>query len=265
MAQTKIGWCSTKLHDGTVIPGYTFNPWVGCCKVSAGCKNCYAEAMQTPKKRWANAWGPPGKSDRVRTSDAYWKKPIKWNRDAMETGVRRRVFCGSLMDVFEDNDDLLTWRSDLFGIIDQTPYLDWLLLTKRPENIQSLWPWGYYDDQFSWPNVWAGTSVENQETANKRIPPLLEIPAAVRFLSVEPLLGDISIYKWIKNIDWVIVGGESGRNRRTMAMYWMENICAQCNILGTPLFIKQDSALKPGRRGRIPDSVWARKEFPDGR
>ena len=199
-------------------------------------------------------WGPQGQ--RIRTSAANWKNPVKWNREAKAAGKRARVFCASLADVFEDKPDqpeMDDWRGDLFELITQTPHLDWLILTKRPENVRKAWHWellGYPD------NTWIGTSVENQEQANKRIPELLEIPAAVRFLSMEPLLGPVSIetidgalydggmpFPWqrLKNpgIGWVIVGGESGPDARPMHPDWARGIRDQCQAAGVPFFFKQ--------------------------
>src|SRR6202030_1275851 len=121
----------------------------------------------------------------------------KWNKEAVKAGIRTKVFCASLADVFEDREDLITARERLFALIENTPNLDWLLLTKRPENIERLathWTNG-------WPeNVWMGTTVENQEAADKRIPLLRAMPAKVRFLSCEPLLGPITFRPSAKNV-----------------------------------------------------------------
>jgi protein gp37 len=197
MGKTTIEWTASVNPDGTTTPGYTFNPWIGCAKVSPGCANCYAETLMD-KRMGRVQWGVNG--TRVHTSDSNWKKPYQWNRKAQEEGVRKRIFCASLADVFEDRPELVPWRADLFAMIDATPNLDWLLLTKRPENIKRLWPFGWYEDKggpFTWPNVWIGTSVENQEQADKRIPHLLSIPASVRFLSMEPLLGPVDLSPYL--------------------------------------------------------------------
>ena len=222
---------------------HTFNPWMGCTKVSDGCKNCYAETLMD--KRYGKVkWGPQGQ--RVRTSAANWKKPLKWDREAAAAGKRARVFCASLADVFEDKpdqrDEMDKWRTELFQLIQDTPNLDWLLLTKRPENVMEMVgnvPWYY-----GLPNVWIGTSVENQEQADKRIPALVTIPAAVRFLSMEPLFGPIDLdlsgsNYGIYGIDWVIVGGESGPNARPMHPDWARGIRNQCQEAGVPFFFKQ--------------------------
>lgn len=233
MEGSKIEWCD-----------HTFNPWMGCTKVSEGCKHCYAEDMMD--KRYGKVkWGPQGK--RVRTSAANWKKPLAWNRKAEQEGRRYRVFCASLADVFEDKKEVEQWRFDLFRLIEATPNLDWLLLTKRIENVMKMirHDWG---EQLPH-NIWIGISVENQEQADKRIPELLKIPAKVRFLSMEPLLGAVQINKQNGSLDdvfalgfgihWVIVGGESGANARPMHMEWVGDIVQQCKNANVSVFVKQ--------------------------
>jgi protein gp37 len=235
---------------------HTFNPWIGCAKVSPGCKNCYAEEMMA-KRLGKVQWGFDG--ERIRTSPANWKKPLAWDKAAEKAGVRHRVFCASLADVFEDKADqreqMDEWRADLFRLIEKTPHLDWLLLTKRPENVNRMIEraTGFSDSEmwfYTSPNVWVGTSVENQEQADLRIPSLLDIPAEVRFLSMEPLLGAVTINKpsrtfhevfalGEKQIGWVIVGGESGRNARPMHPQWARSIRDECVQAGVPFFFKQ--------------------------
>ncbi len=169
---------------------HTFNPWEGCAKVSEGCKNCYAE---TRNERWHGGqhWGVS--APRLMRSEANWAAPLKWNRDAQRLGVRARVFCASLADVFEDRPDLIEPRSRLFDLIAKTPWLDWLLLTKRPENMKEMVP-STWREAGAWPsNVWAGTTVENNEMLLERVPYLLDVPARVRFLSIEPLLEEIDL------------------------------------------------------------------------
>lgn len=227
---------------------HTFNPWIGCTRVSPGCVNCYAETMMADRYKKVK-WGPAG--ERKRTSADYWKQPLKWNREAAAAGERRRVFCSSLADVFEFKadqvDDLRFWRFHLWELIDETPYLDWLLLTKRPENVNNIVPFTYGGE---WPsNIWIGTSIENQEYADKRIPELLRIPAGVRFLSVEPLLGPVDLSEWLwadmpgkprlNRLHWVIVGGESGPNARPMHPDWVRSIRDQCVAAGVSFLFKQ--------------------------
>jgi protein gp37 len=179
---------------------HTFNPWIGCTKVSDGCKNCYAEALD---RRWGHKrWGPS--AARVRTSAANWKNPLKWDREAKAAGERHRVFCASLADVFDDHPSIQNdWRIDLLKLIEMTPNLDWLLLTKRPEKIEATIAetWGRSFLIHPLDNVWLGTTVENQEQAEKRIPALLSVPAKVRFLSCEPLLGPVDLSTWLEAID----------------------------------------------------------------
>lgn len=231
---------------------HTFNPWIGCTKVSDGCKFCYAETLMD--QRYGRVkWGPTG--TRQRTSEANWRKPVQWDKQAAKDGIRRKVFCASLADVFEDRrgvDALNYWRAQLWHLIEHTLSLDWLLLTKRPENILAMTPKFWVD---SWPsNVWIGTSVEDQATANERIPHLLKVPAKVRFLSCEPLLGPIDIVsnrgeKFLKpvrlgkpgtdGIHWIIAGGESGHSARPTAPTWVRMLRNQCQQRGCAFFFKQ--------------------------
>lgn len=197
-ANSKIEWCD-----------HTFNPWEGCQKAGPGCDHCYAEARNARfGGGTASNWGPG--APRRRTSAANWAKPLQWNAQAAafmaQHGRRQRVFCASLADVFDNAVDP-QWRADLFELIAATPNLDWLLLTKRIGNVhrmidltmdaidhrqecgateivRSPWPW---------PNVWIGATIVNQEEADRDIPRLLEVPARVRFLSMEPLLGSVNL------------------------------------------------------------------------
>lgn len=262
---TAIEWCD-----------HTFNPWVGCTKISPGCDHCYAEG-------WAKRAGSPDlwQGQRRRTSAANWAQPRKWSKMAAAFDTRPRVFCSSLADVF-DNQVPAEWRLDLWALIRETTHLDWLLLTKRPQNIAAMLPpfWGD-----GWPNVWLGTTVENQTEADRRIPHLLAVPAVVRFLSCEPLLGPVNLNA-IKaprypdeppddlDIDWrfdslltgdtyffdgedgqpgdcgdgpyrdnkidgVICGGESGPNARPMHPDWARALRDQCVAAGVPFLFKQ--------------------------
>lgn len=230
---------------------HTFNPWIGCVKVSPGCQHCYAEAQN---KRWGkDLWGVD--KPRQVTSDAYWKQPFTWNAEAEAAGERRRVFCASMADVFEDRPDLIEPRGRLIELIAATPALDWLLLTKRPQGIldrldevvqlprgdEGDWIASQWLDGNPPANVWLGTSVENQKVADERIPHLLRVPAAVRFLSCEPLLGEIDIEHHLRKegIDWVIVGGESGHGARPMHPQWARGLRDQCEMFGVSFFFKQ--------------------------
>jgi protein gp37 len=216
MAETTIEWTATRQLGGTVLPGYTFNPWIGCAKVSPACTNCYAE-VETPARvsraKGVELWGP--KAARQVTSASNWRKPLAWNRAAAEAGQRRKVFCASLADVFEDRPDLHAPRQRLGELIAQTPNLDWLLLTKRPENLDRLivadrlWD---HDNPLS--IVWLGVSVEDQRYAEERIPLLLGVPASVRFLSCEPLLEALDLRAWLRTpgvLHWVAALGHCRR------------------------------------------------------
>ncbi len=173
-------------------------------------------------------------------SDHHWREPLIWNEDARSAGKRRRVFCASMADVFERRSELNAPRDRLWNRIRSTPWLDWLLLTKRPENIEQMVPW-----KTKWPeNVWIGTTVENQIYADQRLPLLLKCPAVVRFLSCEPLLGAIDLRPWFRTsghhaIDWVIAGGESGPRARAMHPDWVRNLLHQCQEAEVPFHFKQ--------------------------
>lgn len=328
--QTKIEWCD-----------HSWSPWIGCTKVSPGCANCYAADMMDHRFRRAK-WGPEG--TRPVTSEENWKKPLAWDRKASRDGVRRKVFCAPAADVFEDwpgpmmasNGNPLWWcygslsnsplpstglpdgcrmatmddiRERLFDLIRDTPHLDWLLLTKRPERWRQCWPLesvpGHVQqnsgDGKRWadlPNVWMGTSVENQEWADKRIPHLLACPATVRFLSCEPLLSAVDLAAvpqekvtvagvettryaaYGARIDWVIVGGESGSGARPCQIQWIESLINQCRTANVACFVKQlgafpcdgagftDSLALKDRKGGEPDE-WPThlrvREFPNGK
>jgi len=183
-------------------------------------------------------WGPQG--TRRFFTDAHWKEPLVWNEDARNARRRERVFCASMADVFERRAELNPQRARLWELIERTPHLDWLLLTKRPQNVENMVPW-----ENDWPaNVWLGTTVENQELAEKRLPFLLKNHAAIRFLSCEPLLGPIDLSPWFRSadlhpIDWVIAGGESGPRSRPMHPDWAESLLKQCRRARVPFHFKQ--------------------------
>lgn len=219
---TEIAWCDA-----------TFNPWVGCSKVSPACDNCYAEVWA--KRSGMAVWG----GDRVRTSAAYWKQPLKWDRLAVGNGRRTRVFCASLADVF-DNQVPPEWRDDLWALIRATPHLDWLLLTKRVANIKGMLPpdWGR-----GFRNVWLGASVVTKAEALRDIGRLSENRARVLFLSVEPMIERLDIRAQLEDhlVDWVIVGGESGSKARPMQLEWAHTIREDCRRTDTRFFMKQGS------------------------
>ncbi len=225
---------------------HTFNPWWGCEKVSPGCANCYAEALAG--RFGQKVWGD--RAPRRPMSEKYWIQPHKWDVEAKRDGERRRVFCASMADVFERRPGLQPIRERLWTLIEQTSGLDWLLLTKRPENVSDMIPESWKKSPRR--NVWYGASVENQQCAEIRIPELLRIPGFIHFLSCEPLLGDLDLGdylpgdRWLhaeqpmdRPIDWVIVGGESGPNVRPAHETWLYNLVGQCQRAEVPVFVKQ--------------------------
>lgn len=238
---TKIEWAH-----------HTFNPWIGCTKVSPGCDHCYAEA-DFDKRRHVVQWGAG--QPRKHTAPSTWAMPVKWNAEAERLGVRYRVFCASLADVF-DNEVPVEWRNELFDLIKITPHLDWLLLTKRIGNVKAMLPSATSHEDAHlfaqlWPNVWIGASITSQAEAERDIPKLLAVPAAKRFLSMEPLLGPVSFEGMfatntvndgtnaLEALDWVIVGGESGPNARPMHPDWARSLRDQCQAAGVAFLFKQ--------------------------
>lgn len=261
---SKISWCD-----------HSFAPWFGCSKISKGCRNCYAA-------RWAARSGMCGWGSgklRRRSSENYWRQPKKWNALAVAGESRGLVFGGHLCDVFDQVPQVAQWRRDFFWLIQKTPALTWLLLTKRPGAargfLRSLW-----GDE-PWDNVWIGVTAETQTMADKRIPILLDIMAVRRFVSVEPMLTVVSLHEWLHvyhqshqddrpnrgwrvaplweeryadttaeigpEIDWVICGGETGPGYRKMQSGWARVLRDQCGAAGVPFFFKQSSALTPGQ------------------
>lgn len=217
---------------------HTFNPWWGCVRVSAACDHCYAETWA--KRLGANVWGP--KTERRFFGDSHWKEPLKWNADAVAQGVRKRVFCASMADVFENRADLIPHRLRLLDLIARTPQLDWLLLTKRIHLVKKQLPKGYVFPS----NVWLGTTVENQDEADKRVRHLLDFATpAVRFLSCEPLLGPLDLRRFLTRneagvrVDWVIAGGESGHGSRPMEPQWPDELRKQCTSARVAFHFKQ--------------------------
>jgi protein gp37 len=233
---TKIEWAD-----------HSFNPWIGCQEVSPGCDNCYARPLAN-EFGWAE-WGPHRK--RKRTTPGYWKQPLHWaNRCGWTRG---RVFCASLADVF-DNAVPAPWRADLFDLIRNTTALDWLLLTKRPQNIAKMVPpdWGS-----GYPNVWLGVSAENQHFFDQRWNVLRTVPAAVKFISAEPLLGPITLCNLSELPGWVICGGESGPDARPMDPQWSRDLRDESAARGVAFFMKQMSGRAP-----IPPDLLLRQYPP---
>ena len=213
----------------------TWNPWRGCTKVSPGCKNCY---MFREQRRYGR-----DPSVVVRASPATFNAPLRWKDP-------RRVFTCSWSDFFHEDAD--EWRDEAWRTIEATPHLTYQILTKRPERIRDWLPLDWEAGHPNgYPNVWLGTSVENQHLADRRIPILAEINCRVKFLSCEPLLGPIDLWsvpesriprttppRW-----WVIAGGESGPNARGMELDWVRLLRDRCqgddDHLRIPFFFKQ--------------------------
>ena len=257
---------------------HMINPWRGCAKANPGCADCYAEAGSKRNPAVLGVWGPNG--TRVVAAAPQWTAVERWDRDAAKAGERRRVFVASLADVFEDwrgpmvtargtrigseFTSMADVRSLLFGLIDDCPNLDFLLVTKRPENVRRMWPGRRRG------NVWLLTSVEDQATADRRVPELLRLGdlAPVLGLSMEPLLGPVNLNRVEyripdsmgitvggvlgdtdgetfsprhkgKGLDWVIVGGESGHGARPCDVGWVRSIVEQCQDAAVPVFVKQ--------------------------
>lgn len=231
---------------------HTFNPWWGCQRVSEACRNCYAEATDRRDMfKEGTHWGPT--APRRFFPDKHWAEPEKWNRKAERAGERRRVFCASMADVFERRDDLVPHRLRLWHLIKRTPWLDWLLLTKRPENLPSMVPW--LDSRYlpewpeelrgadPWPNVWLGVTAEDTEHMIDRVLALRAVPAAIRFVSCEPILeliGDEIFDRALGpnraalgTVHWLIVGDESGRGARPANPDWVRiarDACARHRV-----------------------------------
>ncbi|RKE35236.1 protein gp37 [Paraburkholderia sp. BL23I1N1] len=251
---------------------HTFNPWEGCQKVGPGCDHCYAEARNA---RFGGGvavnWGPG--APRRRTSPANWRKPLAWNavhREFFEAhGRRQRVFCASLADVFDNAVDPV-WRRDLFDLIELTPNLNWLLLTKRIGNVFDMVARARAHDWLAGrDNVWLGATVVNQDEADRDIPKLLDVPARIRFLSIEPMLDTVDVQAAVKRVcrqckgmgivqmsddggywtdcacerasglHWVICGGESGQIARPMHPDWARTLRDQCKSGGVSFLFKQ--------------------------
>ncbi len=252
MSNTTIQWCQRTLPDGSRIPGYTFNPWWGCLKVSEECQHCYA--LDIAHHYGHDVWGPAETTPRRFFGERHWLEPLTWNRQATKHGHRRNVFCASMADVFEEHPALEQERQRLWELIGQTPMLNWLLLTKRPQNILTMSPWG----QQTWPdNIWIGTSVGLQSRAEERIPYLLQVPAIVRFLSCEPLIGPVDLSPWINRLQWVITGGESGVKARPLDLNWARSLRDQCLAAQIPFFFKQIGGRYHNSGGNLLDQqVW---------
>lgn len=248
---------------------HSFNPWIGCSKVSPGCQHCYAEKLMAARYGRVT-WGAHG--TRSRTGKDYWKQPLKWNEDCAKAGIRQRVFCASLADVFEEYEgtdpkgnpvSLSEWRDDLFQLIYQCRNLDWLLLTKRAESAHFFLSELQRQYGEVWGNIWLGFSAESQEWFDKRWPLIRDTPAFVRFCSYEPALAPL----WLAadaagNLHWMICGGESGPGARPMPEAWPRSMRDQCAAADVAYFFKQWGGTNKKAAGRELDGrTW--DELPD--
>lgn len=235
MARTAIQWVT-----------YTFNPWWGCVQVSPACDHCYAMVMarRLGRKLFGHPveWGPGGQRGYI--ADEKWKQPLAWDRAAARSAERPRVFCGSMMDVFEGLREQRPHLARLFELIASTPRLDWMLLTKRPNNVRKLAP------RVLPPNVWIGATTESQDWADQRLPHLLALDCTIRFVSVEPMLSALDLRPFLGpgrgQVNWVIFGGESGMQARGPegAIGWYRDLRDQCLEAGVPIFHKQMGAFR---------------------
>ena len=227
MAETKIQWCSTPLPDGFVHPGWTFNTHWGCNEVSAECDNCYARILA---KRWGfDIWGK--ETPRRFFGVDHWNKLFKYNKEAEKIQTRLKVFTNSMSDIFEPRKDLDEVRKKLFETIEQTGWLNYLVLTKHPNRILGNSP------AILPGNVWLGTSV-GVDKSRWRIPKIQAIDANVRFLSLEPLLQPLPDLD-LSGIHWAVIGGESGSKRRPCELDWIFDLVQQCQKAGVAPFVKQ--------------------------
>lgn len=238
--KTKIAWCDS-----------TWNPWRGCCKIASGCQNCYAERQAARNPVVLGHWGLD--AHRVIAKESYWRLPYRWDIIAAASSKPHSVFCGSLMDVFEDRSDLEVHRTRALGLASICCHLTWLFVTKRPEVAAEYSQW-FADNR----HFWLGYSASDQTSLDAGMPHLLRVPGR-RFLSLEPLLGPVS-FRWaswskpavfsdgcttegyldgLRNIHAVIVGGESGPNARPCNVDWIRSIVRQCVAAGVPVMVKQ--------------------------
>lgn len=252
MENSKIQWTT-----------HTFNPWIGCTRVSPGCQHCYAETLMDTRYGRVK-WGPD--QPRSLTSTSYWRNPVRWNRQAENTGERLRVF-PSLCDVF-DHEVPSLWKDDFHELIAETPHLDWLLLTKRHKEMLVEMTERYGDSPPD--NLWLGVSVENQEWADKRRASLRAVAAATKFVSYEPAIGPVDWSGW-DFVHWMIVGGESGPGSRRFDSMWAADALDWCRAYGVAFFMKQkgsnsDVACRDAKGGDPSEwPEWCRvREFPGG-
>jgi protein gp37 len=223
MAKSKIEWTES-----------TWNPVTGCTKISSGCKNCYAERLALRLQKMGNKNYCNGFN--VTTHEHVLNYPLNWKKP-------QSIFVNSMSDLFHEeiSDDFIL---KVFNVMQNAYWHQFQILTKRSERLKRL------SSRLNWTsNIWVGVSVENSD-AQYRIDDLRQVPAKLRFLSIEPLIGPIGTVS-LSNIDWVIVGGESGPKARPMLEEWVLNIKNQCNIQGVPFFFKQWGGVNKKKAGRL--------------
>jgi protein gp37 len=247
------------MSEETIIAwtDHTFNAWMGCTKVSAGCANCYAATL-TKNRMGLNLWGEHASRQVTKTP---WQNVRQWQSAAASgaPGIlgngKHLTFLGSLMDWAEDRADLVAPRRRMWQTVRDCPDIWFQMLTKRPENIRKFLPddWGN-----GYANVWLGTSVEDMRVA-WRADRLRDIPAVVRFVSYEPALGSLNNLN-IAGIDWVIFGGESGAGYRPCDLQWAREMKRKCEQSGAAFFFKQSAAIRTEMGIELDGEIY--RKFP---
>lgn len=293
--------CTVGSTTGISWTQATWNPIRGCSRVSPGCINCYAEKLAASKKLASGPYqGLTDKNGRwngtIRFVEEHLKDPLTWQKpkkvfvNSMSDLFHENLSDDQIDRVFAV---MAVAGRHTFQVLTKRPermrtYIRGLgdyggtgRGFKRLELAANALGWGLSFQGIpllSWPipNIWLGVSVEDQQRAEERIPILLDTPAKVRWISAEPLIGPVVLENlgkhWLgpanqrrgmnQGLDWVVVGGESGRDHRAMSLAWLERIAEECTASHVPLWVKQDSGARSGGQGRIRDALWARKEFP---
>lgn len=259
MGRTSIEWLSRQRPDGTWTPGYTFNGWWGCVEVGPECDSCYARAFA--HRLGLELWGAT--APRRPASESYWRQPEAWNRKAAALREQHLVFCQSMSDVLEDRRDLDPLRARLWDLIDATPNLIWLLLTKRPSKFATLTPERWRTN--GWPrNVWAGCTAGTQRTADVMVPQLLQAAAGavVRFVSYEPALERVDFRRWL-GTPWACPSCRwSGEEAAFLAFDpWSPALCPECSAELDARMERVDwiiAGSESGVRPRPADENWIR-------